>query len=181
MAYNQPYNPALGQPMYQPYNPPTTQPYPYQDRMAGLQQYNQNLQAQFPSMQQPVQSAPQMQTVGLNGKFIQVVENITANDVPMSGEIALFPKQDMTEIYAKAWQSDGTIKTVVYKPVEPVLDSQTNISTPNGEKLKFDLSDDATEAFMKRFDDITERLEKMEKSFGKPSSGRGKKEVESDE
>lgn len=174
MAY-QPYNPALApQPMYQPMMQTT----PYQDRMAGLQQYNQNLQAQFPSMQQPTQNTMQPQNVGINGKFIQVVENITANDVPMNGEVALFPKQDMSEIYAKAWQSDGTIRTVVFKPV---LEEQPSNSTQGQEKLKFDLSDDATEAFMKRFDDITERLEKMEKNFSKPSSGRGKKEVEADE
>lgn len=165
---------------YPNYNAMNMQPNAY-DRMGQLQQYNQNLQAQFAPMQQPTQNIPQVQNLGLNGKFIQVIENITANDVPMNGEVALFPKQDMTEIYAKAWQSDGTIKTVVYKPVEPVIDARTNISTTNGEKMKFDLSDDATEAFMKRFDDITERLEKMEKSFGKPSSSRSKKEVESNE
>lgn len=178
MGYNQPmYNGMNGMQSFASYNSPNTQPYPYQDRMAGLQQYNQNLQSQFPSMQQTVQNVPQVQNVGINGKFIQVVENITANDVPMNGEVALFPKQDMTEIYAKAWQSDGTIKTVVYKPVEPVLDAQANNSTPTQENSLYEAVNNALGAISEKVDALTNRFEEY---IGKPKAIRAKKEAETD-
>lgn len=151
-----------------------------QNRLAMLDQQAQmqSQQNQYMNQNNMNFGQSQVQFLGINGKFIQVPENITANDVPMDGNVALFPMQDMSSIYAKAWQSDGTIRTVLFKPV---LDEQPNNSPQTQEKLKFDLSDDATEAFMKRFDDITERLEKMEKSFAKPTSTRSKKEVEADE
>lgn len=153
-----------------------------QNRLAMLDQQAQMQAQQNQYMGQNMNyGQPQVQFLGLSGKFVQSMDNFTPNDVPMDGSVAFFPRQDMTEIYARAWQADGSIKTVVFKPVEPVIDAQANNSTPNGEKLKFDLSDDATEAFMKRFDDITERLEKMEKNFSKPTGSRGKKEVETDE
>lgn len=158
--------------MQQNYNVPMMQPNQY-DRMAQLQNYNQNLQQQFPSMQPVINQNP-VHNVGINGKFIQVVENITANDVPMDGSVAVFPKQDMSEIICKAWQADGTIRTVFFKPV---LEEQPDNLPQMKEKLKFDISDASTEVLMKRFDDITERLEKMEKSMSKQTS-RTKKEAD---
>lgn len=183
-------NQSTVQPTYPNYNNPMIQPNQY-DRMAQLQNYNQGLQQQFPPMQQavPVQTVGQQVPIaaGLNGKIVPAVENIAANDVPMDGSIAFFPKQDMTEIYAKAWNADGTIRTVVYRPVEPVLDGQTNMSTPTTENLKIGLSDETTEAFMRRFDDISDRLEQLELTWTKSStnqaktSTRTKKEVISNE
>lgn len=79
---------------------------PYMDRMNFLQNYQQSLQ------QQPM---PQ-QIAGINGRIVQAVENINANEVPMDGSMAFFPKQDMSEIYVKGWNADGTIRTIVYKP-----------------------------------------------------------------
>lgn len=149
-----------------------------QNRLAMLDQQAQ-MQAQQNQYNQNMNfGQPQVQFLGINGKFIQAPENITANDVPMDGSVAVFPMQDMSQILVKAWQSDGTIRTVTFKPV---LEERPNNLPQAQEKLKFDLSDDATEAFMKRFDDITERLEKMEKSFAKPTSTRNKKEVDADE
>ncbi|MBS5133075.1 MAG: hypothetical protein KHY96_07950 [Lachnospiraceae bacterium] len=68
---------------------------PYMDRLAGLQQYQQALQQ--PQMQRQTQQMP----LGLNGKMVDVVDQITANDVPMDGSVAIFPKKDMSEISYK--------------------------------------------------------------------------------
>lgn len=97
---------------------------PYADRMNFLQNYQQSLQQQ--PMQMNQQPIPQ-QVSGINGRIVQAVENINANEVPMDGSMAFFPKQDMSEIYVKGWNADGTINTIVYKPYTAPKDNQTVI------------------------------------------------------
>lgn len=105
---------------------------PYMDRLAGLQQYQQALQQ--PQMQRQTQQMP----LGLNGKMVDVVDQITANDVPMDGSVAIFPKKDMSEIYLKSWTPNGTIATAVFKPVlEDVRKLNLEMTR---EKLVFELS-----------------------------------------
>ena len=64
----------------------------YADRMNFLQNYQQSLQQQ--PMQMNQQPMPQ-QATGINGRVVQAVENINANEVPMDGSMAFFPKQDL--------------------------------------------------------------------------------------
>lgn len=61
---------------------------PYADRMNFLQNYQQSLQQQ--PMQMNQQLMPQ-QIAGINGRVVQAVENINANEVPMDGS-GVFPK-----------------------------------------------------------------------------------------
>ena len=109
------------------------------------------------------QSMPQ-QAIGLNGRIVQVVENINANEVPMDGSMAFFPKQDLSEIYVKAWNSNGTLDTVVFKPV-PMTDCINPMD--DGKKLEICLSDDVTGAFMKRFDELESKISSIESSLTK--------------
>lgn len=171
------YNPQMQpmqavQPIYPNYN--SFQPNMVQQpqQQTYIDRYAHNQQNLLPTQ---MSVANQMQSQGLNGRVVQAVENITANDVPMDGSAAIFPKQDMTEIYIKSWLPNGTIHTTVYKPV---LEPQTDKSSIEEEKQKFDLSDASTEAFMKRFDDITDRLDKMEKSFGKTTARKKEADTE---
>lgn len=99
---------------------------------------------------------------GINGKIIAEMSQITANDVPMDGSVAFFPKQDLSEVYAKSWNADGTIRTVTYKPV---LDNEPKNVQTDIEKLKCELSDEATEGIMSKFDEISDRLGQLEKSL----------------
>lgn len=94
--------------------------------MANIQRFQSQEQIQ-PQIQQPV---PQ-QIAGINGRIVQAVENINANEVPMDGSMAFFPKQDMSEIYVKGWNADGTIRTIVYKPYTDPKDNQTVNSIQN--------------------------------------------------
>ena len=153
----------------QQYNPQQ----PYMDRLAGLQQYQQTLQ------QPQMQMQPQQMQIGLNGKMVDVVDQITANDVPMDGSVAIFPKKDMSEIYLKSWTPNGTIATVVFKPVM----EESNNSASVQESLKVGLSDEVTEVFMQKFDELAKKIEELEKSMTKPTTkttvSRTKKESES--
>ncbi len=128
---------------------------PYADRMNFLQNYQQSLQQQ--PMQINQQPIPQ-QVSGINGRIVQTVENINANEVPMDGSMAFFPKQDMSEIYAKSWNADGTIRTLTFKPV---LNDKTDILSGDTEKLEFDLSEKATEGIMAKLNELSEKIEQL--------------------
>lgn len=140
------------------------QPNPYQSMNYNIQQaypqYGYNPYFQQTRMQQPqieqVQSVNQLQQQmprGVNGRVVQSVEMITANDVPMDGSAAFFPMQDMSAILAKSWNADGTIKTVIFKPINETV-PQSEIQ--NKENLKFD--------------ELSERLEQLELSVNKTAS-----------
>ena len=142
---------------------------PYQQ----IQQQRFQPQEQYPAIQN-------QQAIGLNGRIVQVVENINANEVPMDGSMAFFPKQDLSEIYVKGWNADGTIKTIVYKPQIDNKSVQANTSLDT-EKLKIDLSEQATAGIMQRFDDLSAKIEQLENKVAlgtqrKTSQSQSKKE-----
>lgn len=97
---------------YQPNGNPQIASQPYIDRMAQLQQqYNQ-----FQNFGQPIQS----QTIsGLNGEVVDGIDVVKAKNVDLSGNVTYYPKADMTEIYTKQLQADGTSRIGVYKLVMP--------------------------------------------------------------
>lgn len=130
--------------------------------MANIQRFQSQEQIQ-PQVQQPM---PQ-QIAGINGRIVQTVENINANEVPMDGSMAFFPKQDMSEIYVKGWNSDGTINTIVYKPYTAPKDNQTVNSMSNAENAKFTLSDESTQLFLNKFKELSEKIGQLEDRFDK--------------
>lgn len=137
---------------------------PYADRMNFLQNYQQSLQQQ--PMQMNQQPMPQ-QIAGINGRIVQAVENINANEVPMDGSMAFFPKQDMSEIYVKGWNADGTIKTIVYKPYTAPGGSNACNPTTDIENAKFTLSDESTQLFLNKFEELSEKIGQLENRFDK--------------
>ena len=146
---------------------------PYQPQMMtytpGYNAYPYNPMQRFQEQQlpqQPVQQVPQQQNLqiqaGINGRMVAAVEQIAANDVPMDGSVAFFPKQDLTEIYAKQWGADGSIKTVVYKPYTEPKDNQTVNSMIDVENAKFTLSDESTQLFLNKFEELSEKIGQLE-------------------
>lgn len=127
---NNPYNQQM-------YNPMA----PYQDRLAQLQaQYNQQ-----PPYNQMTQQA---QTVGLNGEIVDSLDVVKAKNVDMSGNVTYYPKSDMSEIYTKQLQMDGTSRIVTYRAVQPEKEAKkerpqtaTDMNVINGMfgQLKADL------------------------------------------
>ena len=123
---------------------------PYQQPMMnytpnyGAYQYNP--MASYQRYQQPEP------TQGISGRVVQAVETINPNEVPMDGSMAFFPKQDMSEIYVKGWNADGTINTIVYKPYTAPKDNQAVNSMANTENAKFTLSDESTQLFLNKFE-----------------------------
>ena len=168
---NNPYQvPMMNNPYMQPQNP-------YMDRMNFLQNYQQNLQQPLvpTSMSGANQQAMPQQIAGINGRIVQAVETINPNEVPMDGSVAFFPKQDLTEIYAKSWNADGTIRTLTFKPV---LNDKTDILSGDTEKLEFDLSEKATEGIMAKLNELSEKIEQLSLGTQRKTSRTQNKESE---
>ena len=117
--------------------------------------YGQFMQQQEQFQPQQFMQQTQQTTVQMYGRIVPAQECIAPNEVPMDGNTAFFPKQDLSEIYAKSWGADGKIYTRLYKPV---LDADPSNLPSDTEKAKFDLSDEATAVFMKRFRKRKEKL-----------------------
>lgn len=136
---------------------------PYTDRLNFLQNYQQSLQQPIQMNQQPI---PQ-RIAGISGRMVQSAENINANEVPMDGNVAFFPKQDLSEIYVKGWNGNGAIDTIVYKPYTAAKDNQTVNSMANVENAKFTLSDESTQLFLNKFEELSEKIGQLEDRFDK--------------
>ena len=106
-------------------------PNPYMDRMAQLQQYQQNLQQPIVPAQTPVSN--QMSALG---KMVDSIDVVKATDIPMDGNAYYFPKADGTEVYCKQWLQNGTTRILTFKPV--FEDNPNNLSSDT-EKLKISL------------------------------------------
>ena len=142
-------------------------PNPYMDRMAQLQQYQQNLQQPIVPAQTPVSN--QMSALG---KMVDSIDVVKATDIPMDGNAYYFPKADGTEVYCKQWLQNGTTRILTFKPV--LEDNPNNVSSDT-EKLKISLSDKVTDVFMKRFDELEKRIDDL---MPKRTVSRAKKESE---
>ena len=140
---------------------------PYMERMAQLQQYQQSLQQPIVPTQTPVSN--QMSALG---KIVDSIDVVKATDIPMDGNTYYFPKADGTEVYCKQWLQNGTTRILTFKPV--FEDNPNNLS-PDTEKIKISLSDEVTDVFMKRFDELEKRIDDL---MPKKTVSRTKKEGE---
>ena len=160
----QQYQPFYSQ-MNNNYQTPTQNP--YMDRMTQLQQYQQSLQQPIVPAQTPASN--QMSALG---KMVDSIDVVKATDIPMDGNAYYFPKADGTEVYCKQWLQNGTTRILTFKPV--LEDNPNNVSSDT-EKLKISPSDELTDVFMKRFDELEKRIDDL---IPKKTTARAKKESE---
>ena len=71
------------------------------------QQNPQNFQQQMPVMQQANY---------ICGKIVDSEDIVKVADIPFGG-YGVFPRADLTEIYFKTWNNNGTTNIITYKPV----------------------------------------------------------------
>ena len=88
-----------------------------------MQQYSGNYmmpQPPMPIMNQnnmpSQQGQPQAST--LNGKLVDSLDVAKATEVPIGG-YGVFPKADLSEIYIKSWNNNGTTSIITFKPIAP--------------------------------------------------------------
>lgn len=88
-----------------------------------MQQYSGNYmmpQPPMPIMSQNNMSSQQGQPQAstLNGKLVDSLDVAKATEVPIGG-YGIFPKADLSEIYIKSWNSNGTTSIITFKPIAP--------------------------------------------------------------
>lgn len=76
-----------------------------------------NQYSQQPAMPNQMQMQPP-QTQALNGKIVDSADVVKATEVPIGG-YGIFPKADLSEIYIKSWNNNGTTSVITYKPEVP--------------------------------------------------------------
>lgn len=102
-------------PMNYGYNPyGFQQPMQQYQPMDRLMQLQQNYQQTIPQYQQP-----QAQSFGLNGEIVDGIDVVKAKNVDMTGNPVFYPRADLSEIYVKQLQMDGTSRTDIYRKVVP--------------------------------------------------------------
>ena len=88
-----------------------------------MQQYSGNYMMPQPPM--PIMSQNNMpsqqgqpQASTLNGKLVDSLDVAKATEVPIGG-YGIFPKADLSEIYIKSWNRNGTTSIITFKPIAP--------------------------------------------------------------
>lgn len=93
-------------------------------------------------------TTPQQAETPFVGRYINQIEEVMPREVPMDGRVAIFPTQSLEEIYLKAWDRNGSIRTFRY-----ILDPTQNLNAQNAASEP----DMATK--------ILDRLEQLEHRF----------------
>lgn len=123
--------------------------YPY-----GVQQYSPIYQPQYQMQQQSTQQP----SSGLNCKIVDSLEVSKIQEVPF-GSFGVFPKGDLSEIYIKSWNGDGTTKIITYKP-------EVINETPQ------------QDAYMVALDEIKKSIENLEEKIQSTTSSSSRKRKE---
>ena len=132
--------------VYMNYNMPNMNYYPTP---------NYNPQMQYPSapnnMPQQMNFTQQMSPSQLNGKIVDSEEMVRATEVPM-GSYGIFPKADMSEVFIKTWNPNGTTNITHYKPAA-IEDSNKNYQQP--------LLEDHSDKIIDRIEQMEMKIEEL--------------------
>ena len=120
----------------------------------------QPIDAVNPQFIQPITQIPQPNNINyLLGKSVDSIDVVKAMDIPLDGTVSYFPLSDGTAIVTKQLQTDGTSKTIIYKPIEDNAKDTPQFATMEEVKKeinKIDLSD---------LEDIREELSQIKKEI----------------
>ena len=70
----------------------------------------------------------------LNGKIVDGEDVVKATEVPIGG-YGIFPKADLSEIYLKTWNNNGTTSIIKFKPDNSQVQQQQNIAANDYNEL----------------------------------------------
>lgn len=162
---------------YQPYSMNNYQPYQngiYQQPQMYPQQMDRI--AQLQAMQQslhPTQMPTSYQ--GLMGRIVDDFGVISANDVPMDGNGAVFIKRDGSEVQIRNWTANGTIATTSYMPVLEAHGQGQSNSPLNANGLNMGEIMSLIGAISEKVDNVSLQLNDLLKT---KSVSKSKKEVD---
>ena len=134
------------------------------------QQYGNYPQQNYQQMYQPqpLQQMVYQNRNDLHCRMVNSQNDIRVEEIPMDGTVGIFPVNNMSEIYAKSWNSiTGSIDTVIYKPS---LQEETKLESKNN-------LDDFVASFNSFKDEVMDRLERIDKNIPKQNRNQNNKEV----
>lgn len=113
--------------------------------------------------QQPTYIQPITKPIGLLGKSVDSIDVVRAMDIPLDGSISYFPLTDGSAIVTKQLRTDGTSKTVVYKPVEDDKETPAqNYMTVDEFNQRFaEINIDEIEELMEEFKDVKKDIKDL--------------------
>lgn len=129
------------------------------------------------------------------GRYVNSIDEIFPNEIPMDGTYCIFPKNDLEEIYVKFWTKDVKLisRTFILKqeePKEPTIEPEQATATNVTEYFtKFEEAFDSLketsnkttstlEQVSEQFSALNDRLTKMEKLLNTTSNSKNtKKEI----
>lgn len=158
------------------YNPNYYSNYPYNMNNQFSQMPQQQYQMQMPQYQNPSQTQmTQPIQMGLNGKIVDSEDVVKVTEVPIGG-YGVFPKADLSEVYIKSWNSNGTTSIITFKPVvqEEVKEDCGN----NNNKIileKIQILENKIDNFINM--EMVKKENAMEKIAPIPQKNNAKKEV----
>lgn len=89
------------------------------------------VQQAYPPYRQPYRQMPTRMVPQISGRVANSLDDITVQEVPTDGTVALFPSADGKCIYSKRWTPDGNISTMRFVPeaseAQPKQPSQLDI------------------------------------------------------
>lgn len=129
-------------------------------------QTNQYMQSVAPT-QIPITS-PMALPASLLGKVVDSIEVVKATDIPLDGSTSYFPLTDGSAIITKKLQSDGTSRTIIYKPLEEERPKEQN-------KMNFVSLEDFLD-LKSDFDDLRDALNKLKEENKQLKEASKKKE-----
>lgn len=134
-------------------------PYYFQPQNQRIQPMEQQNQPYTSPLQNPMQNSPLQNRQFLNGKSVDSIDVVKAMDIPLDGSISYFPIADGSAIVTKQLQTDGTSKTIVYRPVnEEKKDTPAYVTMSELEKTisELDFSD---------IEDVKDELKEVKKEL----------------
>ena len=85
--------------------------------------YNGNNSGQYIPQTQTYAAPGQQLPQFLNGQVVDSADVVKATEVPIGG-YGIFPKADLSEIYIKSWNNNGTTSIITFTPIPPETQSE---------------------------------------------------------
>lgn len=129
---------------------------------------NGNVPQQMPT--QPSYIPPITQPISqssLLGKMVDSIESAKNMEYPLDGSISYFALTDGSAIVTKQLQTDGTSKTIIYKPVQ-----ENEVKAPTYATME-DIDKKFAEIDLSEVDDIKEELREIRKQLKEIKKGKG--------
>lgn len=135
----------------------------YPQTQQSLYGYNQS---QLPSYQTP---PAQIQNVNnqIPGKIVDSQEVARVSDIPFGG-YGIFPKADLSEVYIKMWNNNGTTSLVCFKPVieGQVVREEKEERKFNDETKSHEDCNKLHEQLLEKIAILEEKIDEMQKTQG---------------